>query len=65
QTSASRVGPGCLAAPAAELSPILNLGAGVVKQALFRGGISASGTSQRRPLGGDAAAALIRIPAAL
>ncbi|GKG57719.1 hypothetical protein Tco_0587317, partial [Tanacetum coccineum] len=34
--------PGCLAAPAAELSPISSPGAGVAKQALFRGGISTS-----------------------
>ncbi|GJT49558.1 putative reverse transcriptase domain-containing protein [Tanacetum coccineum] len=45
QVSIAGVGPGCLAAPAAELSPISYPGAGVVRQALFRGGISASGIS--------------------
>ncbi|GKF09587.1 hypothetical protein Tco_0043811, partial [Tanacetum coccineum] len=50
----------CLAAPAAELSPISYPGAGVVRQALFRGGILASGTSvmgeaDGSDKGGDAA----------
>ncbi|GKE22196.1 hypothetical protein Tco_1433708 [Tanacetum coccineum] len=55
---------------AAELSPILHPGAGVVKQALFQGGISALGTSvlwevDGSDKGGDAATTLIRISAAL
>nr|GFD34617.1 hypothetical protein [Tanacetum cinerariifolium] len=37
------VGPGCLAAPATELSPTSN--PGVVRQAFFGGGMSASGIS--------------------
>ncbi|GKA37990.1 hypothetical protein Tco_0724555 [Tanacetum coccineum] len=48
QVSIAGVGPGYLAAP--ELSPISYPGAGVVRQALFRGGISASG--YHVPLGG-------------
>nr|GFC94338.1 hypothetical protein [Tanacetum cinerariifolium] len=55
------VGPGCLAAPAAELSPISS--PGVVRQAFFRGGMSASGISILGEV--DESKALILIPAAL
>nr|GEU55369.1 ubiquitin hydrolase [Tanacetum cinerariifolium] len=48
KVSDSRAGPGCLAAPAAKLSSTSNLRAGVVRQALIRGGISASGMSVLR-----------------
>nr|GEZ39490.1 hypothetical protein [Tanacetum cinerariifolium] len=57
------VGPGCLAAPAAELSPISNPGVGALRQALFRGGMSASGISVLWEV--DGSKALILILAAL
>ncbi|GKG12630.1 hypothetical protein Tco_0346867, partial [Tanacetum coccineum] len=57
------VGPGCLATPAAELSPTSSQGAGVVKQALFRGGISALGISVLWEV--DGSKALILIPVSL
>ncbi|GKF80659.1 hypothetical protein Tco_0239261 [Tanacetum coccineum] len=48
----SIVGTGCLAAAAAELSPISHPGLGVVSSSLFRGDVSASGISALRLVDG-------------